>query len=164
MGNQLAHYTARVIAWCTRHRVPVVLENPQTSRLWLLPRIAKLIPQCSSDVVFDHCQFGALWRKPTRLIGWGVDLGPVARRCHAKQHLCSATQAPHVALTGLAPDGQFYTESFSLPLALLRTDGSRHGSSNEIQEKTTDKNWHGEAASAADLVPNIRETLPRATS
>ena len=41
LGNRLALWTASIIRLAIRYRVPITIENPLTSRLWIFPPIAK---------------------------------------------------------------------------------------------------------------------------
>ena len=59
----------------------------------------------------DFCQFGTPWQKSTRVLGAFADLSPLAKHCHRKQHLCSRSGCPHVALQGQHPaNGIFMTK------------------------------------------------------
>jgi hypothetical protein len=115
LGNKLLRWLCRIIKACILHNVPIVVENPGTSRLWICPPMARLVAQATSDIVFDACQFGTDWRKPTRLVCWGGDLTGLDRRCHASGHpaLCSRTHKEHIKLVGTHPDGSFWTAKAS---------------------------------------------------
>ena len=41
-GNAMAQFTISVIRLCVELQIPVGLENPLTSRLWLLPELDQL--------------------------------------------------------------------------------------------------------------------------
>jgi hypothetical protein len=69
-GNDSLFFVAKLIRLCLRHNVMVVVENPGSSRLWIAPEMASLIPRAASDNMVDYCAFGTEWRKRTRLVAW----------------------------------------------------------------------------------------------
>jgi hypothetical protein len=118
-GNRLADYVAAVLRLCILHDVAVILENPLTSRLWLYPSIQKLIQKAVSCDHFHACQFGAAWKKATRLVSWNIDVSSLCVKCKGKN--CCRTGLPHLILSGTAPDGEFYTAKASAyPLPFCR--------------------------------------------
>ena len=108
-GNAMAQFTVSVIRLCIELQIPVGLENPLCSRLWLLPELDQLssLP-CAQRVNLHMCQFGAPWLKPTQIRLWNCGPADAARRqCACRRQrstsgtsLCSATGAPHVLLSG----------------------------------------------------------------
>jgi hypothetical protein len=83
-----------------------VLENPNTSRLFHAPDIERLIKvkRCR-QVRTDFCQFGADWRKRTRLAMWHCkSIRAVRKLCVGKGGVCSITGKPHVRLLAQASD------------------------------------------------------------
>eukprot|EP00969_Alexandrium_andersonii_P148340 6556767-Alexandrium_andersonii.AAC.1 len=54
-----------------------------------------------SEAVFCACQYGAPYRKATRLVGWFFDVAPLARPCAGP--LCSRTGLPREPLVGVGP-------------------------------------------------------------
>ena len=119
IGNRLARRVIHILKLCKKHGVPIIIENPLTSRLWILPPLLALISSCTSDVTFDHCQYGGDAKKPTRLIGWNIDLSRLALRCVQRNGLCSKTQKPHVQLSGIGPNKEFRTagaSAYPMPL------------------------------------------------
>jgi hypothetical protein len=108
-GNCLADFSAHVFEICEKMGIPVCLENPATSRLWLLPRLSKL--KAKSSVQFlstDYCQDGKPWRHRTSLMSSNVDLASCIRVCHSKKGICSRTGSSHVQLGG-QQSGNFLT-------------------------------------------------------
>ena len=103
LGNATMMHTARTVRQCLAFGVPAVLENPASSRLFHAPPLAALIrrPTCQ-QVVLDLCQFGAPWRKHTKLACWLVaaDSAEVGRVCKGKHGVCSRTMEPHFVLEG----------------------------------------------------------------
>ena len=112
LGNQSARWMVRVIRHAIKTKTPLIMENPATSRLWLCPPIRRLLAS-ASVVTLDACQYGAPWRKSTRLAAWNVDVSSLERRCVASHGICSRSKKPHQPLVGVAPDGQFWTAKAS---------------------------------------------------
>ena len=121
LGNKLALWTASIIRLAIRHRVPITIENPMTSRLWIFPPIAKEVSRATSVITFDACQYGTPWKKSTKLASWNIDLSPLEKRCHRSANWCSATGVPHVKLEGVDDKGEFWTAKASpYPLPFCR--------------------------------------------
>ena len=121
LGNRLALWTASIIRLAIRYRVPITIENPMTSRLWIFPPIAKEVSRATSVIVFDACQYGTPWKKSTKLASWNIDLSPLEKRCHQTANCCSATGVPHVKLEGVDDKGEFWTAKASpYPLPFCR--------------------------------------------
>lgn len=51
LGNNLARFSFRVFKLCVLFEVPVALENPSTSRLWLLPMVRRLLKNNNASFV-----------------------------------------------------------------------------------------------------------------
>ena len=145
-GNATAQACVNIILSCKSHNVPVALENPRDSLLFLHPAVqaaAKGLPQLSPlegccleappvnvDVSFDMCAFGAPWRKPTRLWFWNLSEADVtslsSMKCRSHRSLtkgapaiCGFSQRPHQQLTGAAKSS-FRTkvaEAYPIPFA-----------------------------------------------
>ena len=113
-GNRLARWTARLFRHAAQHGVPVVVENPQTSRLWLAPPFKALLDEFSS-VDVCHCAFGSPWRKPTKLLCAHAALGDLTGSCTAQgpNKLCENSWVPHLALSGVDQKGVFCTAKAS---------------------------------------------------
>eukprot|EP00959_Pyramimonas_sp_CCMP1952_P272081 5688894-Pyramimonas_sp.AAC.1 len=79
--------------------------------MWAAPRLARLMSDVSCTSAVGHlCQFGARWRKATRIVGWRVSgLDGVAKRCCGRGGLCSKSGKYHVVLSGAAPGGRKWT-------------------------------------------------------
>jgi hypothetical protein len=113
VGNLLARFTIRYALLCLEFKVPFMIENPLTSRLWVLPPMIKLLKQPGVQVVVvDFCQFGTRWRKSTKLVFGNVPEAALEdlklRRCGGRG-VCSRTGKPHLVLSGTAPNGKFWT-------------------------------------------------------
>ena len=115
-GNRTALFAFKVFKWCLDAKVPCIIENPLTSRLWLVPKFRALIDHCVSkdlggEVVFNHCGFGSKFCKPTKLVMCHIDLTPLAKRCKPGP-VCIFSGLPHEVLSGT--DGKcFKTASAS---------------------------------------------------
>ena len=80
-GNAMALFTVPIIQLCIEVKIPVAVENPLTSMLWLLPEVAQL--GGAQEVKLDMCQFGTPRMKPARLLLWNCRPAPtLCRRCH----------------------------------------------------------------------------------
>ena len=111
IGNKSFLFSLHVIRACLRHGIGAMIENPQTSLMWSSPHFHKLLNLKSSTSVVSHmCQFGAPWRKATRVQAWGVgELWELAKKCGGPRGFCSRTLRPHLELTGRAPGGKHWT-------------------------------------------------------
>ena len=98
LGNRLAKLTLKLIGLCLQHHVLWVVENPRSSRLFILPQFEKLMMRTDVEVVdLDMCQFGLCdpvsmlkFRKATRLVGNVPGLSSLSRKCpgdHKHQHV-----------------------------------------------------------------------------
>jgi len=101
--------------------VAAVLENPAGSMLWTVPNVAKLCQhRASTQVVLDYCQFGAVFRKRTRLQGWHLGgLSELRHLCTGRGGLCSRTCRPHQILEGakMTKTAAAYPPQFALQAA-----------------------------------------------
>jgi hypothetical protein len=103
---------------CKKHGVPFYLENPATSKLWHHPIIKKWVQSSLSQIViFDYCQYGTEWRKPTQVLAYNnVRFNQsIGKRCcpiHKVRSLgyteCSRSGKAHTSLTGTVknPNGK----------------------------------------------------------
>ena len=110
-GNRTMRATATIIKACLQAQIPVMLENPFHSMLWLAPPIAKLLLHSAAvSTVTDLCGFKAKWRKRTRLVGWFCgNLLDLRRLCTGRGGLCSFSGNHHIVLEGHAPNGPLWT-------------------------------------------------------
>ena len=121
LGNALMRFSAKIFRMCMSLNIPVVLENPHTSRLWLAPPIRHLLHHSQTEYfATDFCQDGTPWRKRTGLLSFGLDLRYAVRRCAAAPGICSRTGLRHQHLEGIV-NGQFRTLAAQpYPLGLCR--------------------------------------------
>ena len=109
LGNALMRFSAKIFRMCMSLNIPVVLENPHTSRLWLAPPIRHLLHHSQTEYfATDFCQDGTPWRKRMGLLSFGLDLRYAVRRCAAAPGICSRTGLRHQHLEGIV-NGQFRT-------------------------------------------------------
>ncbi len=112
LGNLLAKFSASLLELGRRLGIPCTLENPQSSRLWLLPSMVRLGLRAGCSVaVFHFCMFGTPWRKATRLFGFHVNLSILEEyQCHGKRGICQRSLHPHVQLRGRGTGAEFLTK------------------------------------------------------
>jgi hypothetical protein len=87
LGNKLMKISCVIFQACVRLLVPVTLENPSTSILWLTPQVTALLRQRAVHrCITDFCMWGKPWRNelpsctPTSILGyWQRALAPVLR-------------------------------------------------------------------------------------
>lgn len=105
VGNRTMTCTARLIRLCCRFKVPCFLENPSGSMMWLAPPILRLCHHSESRCcVCDFCQYGARWRKRTRIQTWNApELPSLNHTCHGHKGICSRTHKHHIVLKGQDP-------------------------------------------------------------
>jgi len=111
LGNCLARLSARLLRLARLLQLPAVLENPHTSRLWLLLPFRRLLA-AGRFAVTDYCQEGLPWRKRTGLLHFHVQLSGAVRRC-VGHGTCSRSGKPHVQLRGR--DGARFRTSIAEP-------------------------------------------------
>ena len=113
VGNKTMYATSRLIACAIKLSIPVILENPATSMLWLAPPIKKLCERVSCyNHILDFCSFGTPWRKRTRFAIWNclhLDL-LLGHKCSSRKGMCDFSGNQHVRLEG-CKDGKFLTHA-----------------------------------------------------
>ena len=82
-GNKCMRAALRRIRIFERHRIPWILEHPQSARSWWLPQLIALERRPHIEkIVLDQCQYGTPWRKPTALLCSRISSsGRLGRRC-----------------------------------------------------------------------------------
>ena len=72
-------------------------ENPQTSLMWLLPPLQRLLTRGGfAEVTFHWCMWGHRWRKPTTVKGRPQWLPRLLRRCDGHHdHVVLAGNVTH---------------------------------------------------------------------
>ena len=91
--------------------IPFVLENPLTSRMWLMPSLSRFISKSGARFSqVDYCQYGTDWRKPTGLLHWhSRNLEQILKVCQPHRGVCSCSNRQHVRLVGRDATGTFWT-------------------------------------------------------
>ena len=101
IGNATMRQSAEFIHACVHAHIPVILENPVASMLWLAPPIRSQLGATSCQTIsVDQCQFGARWRKRTRLAAWHCPILNLQQLCTGRKGLCNRTKKPHIVLSG----------------------------------------------------------------
>ena len=105
VGNCTMSCTARLIRLCCKFKVPCFLENPAGSMMWHAPPILRLCRHFDSRCcVCDFCQYGARWRKRTRIQTWNApELPSLNHKCQGHKGICSRTHRHHIVLKGQDP-------------------------------------------------------------
>ena len=115
LGNKTLRSTCTFIRCCIRAKVPIILENPQSSMMFASPPLSRLLshPSCSC-VDLTMCAFGTPWRKGTKLATWFANSTAfLNHKCSGKK-CCSYTGRPHVVLQGqLCPRAAIYPPRFA---------------------------------------------------
>jgi hypothetical protein len=103
-ANLLFKWVASWIRKLLVAHVAVTLENPQTSRVWLVPQMQSLLRH-GSRIWFHFCAFGERWRKATAFAVFNFDeiLCADTYRCHACKGRCQFTGRKHFNLSGIDP-------------------------------------------------------------
>ena len=109
LGNRLLQFTAKVVRCCCSHHVPVLIENPQTSRIWLTREMKQLSASGMHLSTCSFCQYGTSWRNNTHFLSNIPILNQVLKQCHQVHGRCSATNKPHLQLVGRNSAGVFLT-------------------------------------------------------
>ena len=94
--------TCHIIRTCVTLCVPCMFENPLTSMMWLHPLLISLCRKdCAEAHVFDQCQFGAPWKKATKVVSWqcGHEFF-LTKKCSGHKGICSRSHKPHIVLSG----------------------------------------------------------------
>ena len=73
-ANALVCNIISLIGFLDQHRIPWMVEHPQSSFLWELPFFIEIRNSAKCGcVTFDMCQFGASFKKRTRILYGNID-------------------------------------------------------------------------------------------
>ena len=112
-GNKTTRATIRILRVLNRARVPWILENPASSRMWHIPELQRACRRASGHFrCTDFCGWGARWRKRTLLMIGNMepaDTEHLSRHCVANGKLCGFSHKPHFVLSGSDKNGTPYT-------------------------------------------------------
>ena len=104
LGNATARASIQIIKNLTHHGLPVILENPINSQLFYVLQNLLRRKDCTC-ISTDQCQFGARWRKRTRLCCWNIhDPASLARLCKRRGFVQGASSTTS-CLLDLPPRG-----------------------------------------------------------
>ena len=110
LGNQLLLITVALIHQLWSLSIPWALENPWTSRCWLVSPIRDLATASGASLrQLDYCQYNMPWRKSTGILFAGCDLHSIFKTCQGSFGRCSATHKKHFALSGQDSAGKWLT-------------------------------------------------------
>ena len=83
-------------ASCQRARVPITIENPAASRLWLIPSLRRATRQPRfARLVTRYCQDGTPWKKPPGILGYRAIASSLGRHCQGPRSGYRKTKKPH---------------------------------------------------------------------
>jgi hypothetical protein len=100
-GNATAKFLSSVVAASLHAGISIAIENPLASYLWSWgPLQTYLGAESFVSHVVDFCQFGARWRKRTRIWTWNTPYLRMPSLCTGRGGRCSLTGKYHVALGG----------------------------------------------------------------
>ena len=110
LGNALLTATLKIIRALDATRTPWILENPNSSYAFKTSQWLAYEAKAANTytVKLDQCQYGARWRKRTKLAIGNIDPRDVTRLCRccrARRGICSRTGKAHWHLQGSLPGG-----------------------------------------------------------
>lgn len=135
-GNACLRAALRAARTADKHRVPWILENPASSRMWDIMELCRIAEGGHvREVTADFCRFSTLWRKSTPfLLGNldGISSGRLDQSCGGTRSTCGVTGKPHFQLSGTNKKGipwtrvaQPYPKELCRSLAFMLTETSR---------------------------------------
>ena len=107
LGNEQLRWFIKLARHCLKYDVPLIIEDPATSRLWVVPAMQQLISIATTSVNFVHCAHGARWMKPTRLVAWNPDISSLQ-----SEGICEYSGSRHEILSRKL-NGKFRTTEAS---------------------------------------------------
>ena len=116
LGNLTLRRTIYLIKACIAARVPVCLENPQSSLMWHAPGMNALLRSPSAHThTVCMCAYGARWRKATTIASWCSDMRDLSQHmCHGRRGMCDYSRGRHIQLSGRDPAGVLWTSIASV--------------------------------------------------
>lgn len=86
-GNNLFGFTMHILELCNQYQIPFVLENPLTSMAWEMTTLQRFKSRAGALFCdLDFCQYGEIWKKPTRLMYKGIDISSMSLTCSGTFH------------------------------------------------------------------------------
>lgn len=105
VGNIAWINTFKMTKACIKYQVPWILENPKSSRTWLMWHANRLEPPGASTDVASSCQHGTRLRKDTKSMHMMLpSLSNNLKQCHPKSYKCSRSGPRHFQLCGVDPE------------------------------------------------------------
>ena len=111
LGNLLLELSVLLYKAASAKGIPVYLENPFSSRAWLMPSMTAMYRDCKcTDFVVDYCQYCMPWKKRItfRVANFQAS-SIVQRQCTGRGGRCSASGKKHIILQGQDSQGVFWT-------------------------------------------------------
>jgi hypothetical protein len=103
LANRQARWAVSVFQTCHAQGSSCFIENPETSRLWLLPPVQRL-RRFAQETVLHMCAFKAAWKKPTRILACHSTLATAPTyQCSPCAGVCSYSKQRHCILSGRDP-------------------------------------------------------------
>jgi hypothetical protein len=106
-GNKQLRAAFWIIRRLHANKIPWILEHPVGSFAFFTEEFASIKDEATVlDISCDQCQWGAAWRKRTRLVMGHIssdDADKLRRSCVGERGVCSRTGKPHQILQGLDP-------------------------------------------------------------
>lgn len=141
-GNRLARAVLRVIRACQKHRVPWLVDNPNSSYLWATSEFRRLLKIRGVDESrLDMCAFGRPWKKRTRILSAHVPEG-LRQSCLERGSVCRFEGLPHRILSGSAAGGtpwtkvaEAYPPRLARVLARILAEQTRAGTYDAVGEQ-----------------------------
>lgn len=112
-GNLFMKFSVAVLKLGCQLHIPMTMENPRSSRLWLCPQVQQLIRRkFVTQTTVEFCMFGTPWRKSTTFLAVHVSLELLQPfRCiGSKRGICKHSGRSHLALAGQNAKGQWLTK------------------------------------------------------
>ena len=84
-ANLVYEAVANIVAWCSKEAIPVIVENPLRSYMWLTSAFRKVNHMLPEETIFQNCMHGSSRDKWTLLKGSTTLMAPLALLCD-KRH------------------------------------------------------------------------------
>ena len=112
IGNLCLLVAVRVVVACCLRGIPVTLENPTSSRMFICPCLVRVVKRFHAVMVHTvFCAYGTPWRKQTTFAVWNCPaLSRLETKCNSKQGICEHSHKPHQILEGSNGHGSNWTK------------------------------------------------------
>lgn len=109
LGNILLCWTIFMVHVLQLINIDWAVENPYTSRAWLVKEFQDLQSTHAVLHKVDYCQYGMPWKKSTGILSNLHAISSCLRCCNAVNDRCSASGKRHIILSGKDPTGTWWT-------------------------------------------------------